>query len=72
LYFDLEDELRIGYSKLWLSLIAGASPKTLVDRRKYAESVGNITVDLVSLLISFVVFVQTSSSIRFSRQLSQV
>lgn len=46
LYFDLEDELRIDYSNLWLSLIAGASPKTLVDRRKYAESVGNITADL--------------------------
>ncbi|KAL4073963.1 ABC1 family-domain-containing protein [Scleroderma citrinum] len=46
LYFDLEDELRIGYSKLWLSLIAAASPKTLADRRKYAELVGNITPDL--------------------------
>ncbi|KAJ6593929.1 ABC1 family-domain-containing protein [Mycena capillaripes] len=45
-YFDLDPELRINYSKLWLSLIAPASPSTRADRRKYAESVGNIGPDL--------------------------
>ena len=47
LYFDLDDDLRINYSKFWLSLIAPASPKTTEDRRKYAELVGNIGPDLV-------------------------
>ncbi|KAI6046229.1 ABC1 family-domain-containing protein [Pisolithus marmoratus] len=46
LYFDMDDQLRINYSKWWLSLIARTSPKTLEDRRKYAELVGNITSDL--------------------------
>ncbi|KAI6134473.1 ABC1-domain-containing protein [Pisolithus croceorrhizus] len=46
LYFDMDDQLRINYSKWWLSLIARTSPKTLEDRRKYAELVGNITPDL--------------------------
>ncbi|KAH7888736.1 ABC1 family-domain-containing protein [Phlebopus sp. FC_14] len=46
LYFDLDPELRINYSKLWLALIADASPKTLADRRRYAELVGNIPHDL--------------------------
>ncbi|KAF8906520.1 ABC1 family-domain-containing protein [Gymnopilus junonius] len=46
LYFDLDRELRINYCKLWLSLIARASPTTLMDRRKYAELVGNIGPDL--------------------------
>ncbi|KIJ61310.1 hypothetical protein HYDPIDRAFT_137889 [Hydnomerulius pinastri MD-312] len=46
LYFDLDPELRINYSKLWLSLIADASPEVLAARRKYAELVGNITPDL--------------------------
>jgi len=45
-YFDLDPELRINYSKLWLSLIAPASPSTRADRRKYAELVGNIGPDL--------------------------
>jgi aarF domain-containing kinase len=47
LYFDLERELRVNYSKLWLSLIARSSPNVDADRRKYAELVGNITPDLV-------------------------
>jgi aarF domain-containing kinase len=48
-YFDLDPELRINYSKLWLSLIAPASsPSTRADRRKYAQLVGNIGPDLVS------------------------
>lgn len=46
LYFDLERELRVNYSKLWLSLIARSSPKVDADRRKYAELVGSITPDL--------------------------
>ncbi|KAG1808258.1 ABC1 family-domain-containing protein [Suillus subaureus] len=46
LYFDLERELRVNYSRLWLSLIAGSSPIVDADRRKYAELVGNITSDL--------------------------
>ena len=47
LYFDLDPELRINYSKFWLSLIERASPETRAARRKYAELVGNITPDLV-------------------------
>ncbi|KAJ7901862.1 ABC1 family-domain-containing protein [Mycena olivaceomarginata] len=49
LYFALSPEnpeLRINYSKLWLSLITPASPATRADRRKYAELVGNIGPDL--------------------------
>lgn len=48
LYFDLDDELRVNYSRFWLSLIAAGSPQTNADRRKYARLVGNITDDLVS------------------------
>ena len=47
LYFDLNTDLRVNYSKLWLSLMAPASPATMADRRKYAELVGNIGPDLV-------------------------
>ncbi|GLB37038.1 putative ABC1-domain-containing protein [Lyophyllum shimeji] len=46
LYFDLDSELRVNYAKLWLSLIAPASPETALDRRKYAQLVGNIGPDL--------------------------
>ncbi|KAL4264735.1 Mitochondrial structure and function regulator [Pleurotus pulmonarius] len=46
LYFDLDTDLRVNYSKFWLSLIAPASPSTSADRRKYAELVGNIGPDL--------------------------
>ncbi|PSR71758.1 hypothetical protein PHLCEN_2v12362 [Hermanssonia centrifuga] len=46
LYFDLDDELRVNYSKFWLSLIAPVSPETNRDRRKYAKLVGNIGDDL--------------------------
>ena len=48
LYFDLDDDLRINYSKFLLSLILPASPETIRDRRKYASVVGNIDDDLVS------------------------
>ena len=47
-YFDIDDELRINYSKFWLSLMAQGSPSVNADRRKYAELVGNIGPDLVS------------------------
>ncbi|KAJ8587450.1 ABC1-domain-containing protein [Rhizopogon salebrosus TDB-379] len=46
LYFDLTRELRVNYSRLWLSLIARSSPVVDAERRKYAELVGNITPDL--------------------------
>ncbi|KAL5528446.1 hypothetical protein ACEPAF_7582 [Sanghuangporus sanghuang] len=46
LYFDIDRELRINYSKLWLSFIAPASLKTNAERRKYAQLVGNVSEDL--------------------------
>ncbi|KAI0092979.1 ABC1-domain-containing protein [Irpex rosettiformis] len=46
LYFDLDDELRINYSKFWLALIASPSTKIGRERRKYAKLVGNIDEDL--------------------------
>jgi aarF domain-containing kinase len=52
LYFDLDTQLRINYSKLWLSLIATNSPSVNADRRKYAALVGNIGPDLVGQLVS--------------------
>jgi aarF domain-containing kinase len=52
LYFDIDPELRVNYGKLWLSLIAPASPSTNADRRKYAELVGNISPDLVGVCLT--------------------
>ncbi|KAH8107866.1 ABC1-domain-containing protein [Cristinia sonorae] len=46
LYFDLDDELRVNYSRFWLSLMAAASPQTNADRRRYAKLVGNINDEL--------------------------
>ncbi|KAF8161107.1 ABC1 family-domain-containing protein [Crassisporium funariophilum] len=46
LYFALDTQLRVNYSKLWLSLMETSSPSTDLDRRKYAELVGNIGPDL--------------------------
>ncbi|KAG6850144.1 hypothetical protein H0H93_000529 [Arthromyces matolae] len=46
LYFDLDPTLRVNYARLWLSLMAPASPATVLDRRKYAELVGNVGPDL--------------------------
>ncbi|KAF5316889.1 hypothetical protein D9611_003963 [Ephemerocybe angulata] len=46
LYFDLEPQLRVNYSKLWLSLMEPASPEVIEDRRRYAMLVGNIGPDL--------------------------
>ncbi|KZV95129.1 ABC1-domain-containing protein [Exidia glandulosa HHB12029] len=40
LYFDLEDQLRLDYSKMWLALIKPGTESNLRDRRKYAEAVG--------------------------------
>ncbi|KAF9071747.1 ABC1 family-domain-containing protein [Rhodocollybia butyracea] len=45
-YFNLDDELRVNYSKFWLSLMAPGSPSVNADRRKYAKLVGNIGPDL--------------------------
>lgn len=46
LYFDMDQDLRVNYGKLWLSLIRPPSPSTSADRKKYAELVGNIGPDL--------------------------
>jgi len=46
LHFDIDDDLRINYSKFWLSLISRTTAKTAAERRKYAEIVGNIGPDL--------------------------
>ncbi len=42
----MDDDLRINYSKFWLSLIAPPSTKTGQERRKYAKLVGNIDDEL--------------------------
>jgi aarF domain-containing kinase len=42
LYFDLDDELRINYSKLMLALMSPNSDATKSERRKYARLVGNV------------------------------
>jgi len=47
-YFDIADQLRVDYSRFWLSLIASATPQVQQERRKYAELVGNIGPELVS------------------------
>ncbi|KAG8848428.1 hypothetical protein FRB96_001214 [Tulasnella sp. 330] len=46
LYFDIDDELRVNYAHLWMSLIAPASAQTQADRRKYAGLVGNISPEM--------------------------
>lgn len=46
LYFDLDDQLRINYSKLVLALMSPNSAATKVERRKYAKLVGNVGDDL--------------------------
>jgi hypothetical protein len=46
-YFDIEDQLRVDYSRLWLSLIAPLTPEVQEERRKYAALVGNIGPELV-------------------------
>ena len=47
LYFDLDDDLRLNYARLWLALIAPGFPAVARARRRYAEAM-NITSDLVS------------------------
>jgi aarF domain-containing kinase len=69
LYFDLDRTLRINYSKLWLALIAPASPENNVDRRKYAQLVGNVDSDRVSpCYIPVPVTGSSRSSILYLRQ----
>ena len=46
LYFDLDDQLRINYSKLMLALMSPNTAVTKAERRKYAELVGNVGDDL--------------------------
>ncbi|KAG8947068.1 hypothetical protein FRC00_009317 [Tulasnella sp. 408] len=46
LYFDIDDELRVNYAHLWLSLIAPPSAQTHADRRKYAQLVGKIDPEM--------------------------
>ncbi|KAL0576652.1 hypothetical protein V5O48_005312, partial [Marasmius crinis-equi] len=49
-YFDIDTDLRLNYSRFWLSLMAPGSPSTNADRRKYAQLVGNVGPDLVSII----------------------
>ena len=46
LYFDLDDQLRINYSKLVLALMSPNSAAIKAERRKYAKLVGNVGDDL--------------------------
>ena len=46
LYFDLDDQLRINYSKLMLALMSPNSAAIKAERRKYAKLVGNVGDDL--------------------------
>jgi len=70
LYFDLDTDLRMNYSKLWLSLMAPASPATMADRRKYAELVGNIGPDLVNAInITVSHYLHPASTPSLKRQL---
>lgn len=55
-YFDIDDQLRINYSRFWLSLMAPASPSVNADRRKYAELVGNIGPELVHFFRSLFLY----------------
>lgn len=74
LHFDIDHDLRINYSKLWLSFMSPTTSKSLADRRKYAELVGNIGPDLVSALppTCILFFSLTHPSTMFSKLLSQV
>ncbi|EJD52676.1 ABC1-domain-containing protein [Auricularia subglabra TFB-10046 SS5] len=40
LYFDIDPQLRLDYSKMWLALIKPATAQSLIDRRHYAERIG--------------------------------
>ncbi|CAE6432693.1 unnamed protein product [Rhizoctonia solani] len=51
LYFDLDDDLRLNYARLWLALIAPGIPAVARARRKYAEAM-NITSDLYPIFES--------------------
>ncbi|KAG8724410.1 hypothetical protein FRC12_024320, partial [Ceratobasidium sp. 428] len=51
LYFDLDDDLRLNYARLWLALIAPGFPPVAQARRHYAEAM-NITSDLYPIFES--------------------
>ncbi|KAG8746695.1 hypothetical protein FRC10_003999 [Ceratobasidium sp. 414] len=51
LYFDLDDDLRLNYARLWLALIAPGFPPVARARRRYAEAM-NITSDLYPIFES--------------------
>ncbi|KAG8691923.1 hypothetical protein FRC11_004852 [Ceratobasidium sp. 423] len=53
LYFDLDDDLRLNYARLWLALIAPGTPAVVRARRKYAEAM-NITSDLYPIFESVI------------------
>ncbi|KAG8934159.1 hypothetical protein FRC01_004799 [Tulasnella sp. 417] len=52
LYFDIDDELRVNYAHLWLSLIAPPSAQTHANRRKYAQLVGKIDPEMYTVFES--------------------
>ncbi|EJU04280.1 ABC1-domain-containing protein [Dacryopinax primogenitus] len=54
LYFDLDDELRVNYARLWLTLITPNSKETRLDRRKYAKIVCNVGDDMYPLFESII------------------
>ena len=51
-YFDIPDDLRVNYARFWLSLIRRNSPKTTIERKKWAKAVGNIEDDMYPILES--------------------
>ncbi|KAG9083259.1 hypothetical protein FS749_006179 [Ceratobasidium sp. UAMH 11750] len=51
LYFDLDDDLRLNYARLWLALIAPGFPPVARARRRYAEAM-NISSDLYPIFES--------------------
>ncbi|KZO98931.1 ABC1-domain-containing protein [Calocera viscosa TUFC12733] len=54
LYFDLDDDLRVNYARLWLTLVAPNSKETRRERRKYAKLVGNVGDDMYPLFESVI------------------
>jgi aarF domain-containing kinase len=72
LHFDIDDDLRLNYSKLWLSLISPTTSETTAERRKYAEIVGNIGPELVNMHALLVTFTNRHYSTRFFKRRLQV
>ncbi|KZT57755.1 ABC1-domain-containing protein [Calocera cornea HHB12733] len=54
LYFDLDDELRVNYARLWLTLVAPNSKETRRDRRYYAKLVAHVDDDMYPLFESVI------------------